>query len=682
MARYRPPTNLPTDPAQLAAVLLEHLRKIGEDLATIQTDDVNTVIVQERVDVPAGSTRRISPPTTGGMAILEPPGPANAGKRSTIILENPAGSLKVVASPHRAADGKITASTINDAAQATYTLPGVVTFTSNGVDSWKTQVESPAETAPSTSTAALFEALDATFHVQTADANLPNARVATSSDTIEVDHTTGGQAKWNLVLPVVHTQSVSGTLNAHQLPASLNNRDTVIFSPTANVTLNGLDLQDWPEGFEFVLANNSASFTVTINDESGSAIAEDRISTPRDQQVVLGQSASSIIRRYVTRWGIIERGLPDASTSITYSGFELRRAALTGFAAASANSNATTSAEPIVTYSSSGNMSAERVTTSSTSITVSTSVASQIEFQRAALTGAITASANANATLFDTNASGAGLTGGGTAVLAVGAGTGITVNANDVAVTNPMPAVGPIGSQLVSFGSFADPIWCHVMTEQFMGPIGDARFIGMSWVWNTAGSMNVTDIASIASHPGIRRFARPASAGIGTAMAYIGDSSTDTAISIADVAFLYFVVRAPTVASEQTDLSSNRRLAIGLAADASDVTNMGGNGLMLYLNLDGITTWVIRDENSSAATQTNVVTATLDNWVECLLISEGSGNWGVFVSGTDYGTHSGVITSGMLVPCVMCHAAAVSTGAVLEVDEFTIGFLPSANRYS
>lgn len=74
------------------------------------------------------------------------------------------------------------------------------------------------------------------------------------------------------------------------------------------------------------------------------------------------------------------------------------RAALTGFAEASSGSNATTSAEPIVTYSASTNMSAERVTTSSTSITVSTAVASQIEFQRAALTGEVTASANANAT--------------------------------------------------------------------------------------------------------------------------------------------------------------------------------------------------------------------------------------------------------------------------------------------
>lgn len=59
-------------------------------------------------------------------------------------------------------------------------------------------------------------------------------------------------------------------------------------------------------------------------------------------------------------------------------------------------------------------------------------------YERAALTGAITAAQNSNATLFDTNASGAGLVGGGTAIMAVGAGAGITVNANDVAVTIPL----------------------------------------------------------------------------------------------------------------------------------------------------------------------------------------------------------------------------------------------------
>ncbi len=84
------------------------------------------------------------------------------------------------------------------------------------------------------------------------------------------------------------------------------------------------------------------------------------------------------------------------STSITVNANDVQRPALTGFAAASANSNATTSAEPIVTYSASANMSAERVLSSSTSNTADTSVASQIQVRSAAKTGDVTCPANDN----------------------------------------------------------------------------------------------------------------------------------------------------------------------------------------------------------------------------------------------------------------------------------------------
>lgn len=86
------------------------------------------------------------------------------------------------------------------------------------------------------------------------------------------------------------------------------------------------------------------------------------------------------------------------SASIVYDATSrtLQRAALTGFAEATQNSNATTSAEPLVAYSASANMSAERVLTSSTSVTVSTATAGQIELRSAAKTGEVTASANVN----------------------------------------------------------------------------------------------------------------------------------------------------------------------------------------------------------------------------------------------------------------------------------------------
>lgn len=89
------------------------------------------------------------------------------------------------------------------------------------------------------------------------------------------------------------------------------------------------------------------------------------------------------------------------SASVVDSSGVLQRAALTGFITASQNSNATASAEPLVMYSASSNASAERVTTSSTSIAISTGVAGQIEWQRAALTGEVTASANSNALTID-----------------------------------------------------------------------------------------------------------------------------------------------------------------------------------------------------------------------------------------------------------------------------------------
>jgi hypothetical protein len=73
-----------------------------------------------------------------------------------------------------------------------------------------------------------------------------------------------------------------------------------------------------------------------------------------------------------------------ASTSITLntsvaSQIIPERAALTGFAAASANSNATTIAEPIVTYSASTNMSAERVLSAGDSTAIDVATANQIQ---------------------------------------------------------------------------------------------------------------------------------------------------------------------------------------------------------------------------------------------------------------------------------------------------------------
>lgn len=134
---------------------------------------------------------------------------------------------------------------------------------------------------------------------------------------------------------------------------------------------------------------------VADNEGLGAQIPPDSI-TPIATDTFLGNISGSTDNPVAVPLADID------STSITYDGtsHQFRRAALTGFAEAAANTNATTSAEPLISYSASANMSAERVATSSTSVTVSTGVASQVEWQRAALSGAIAATANSNATLF------------------------------------------------------------------------------------------------------------------------------------------------------------------------------------------------------------------------------------------------------------------------------------------
>jgi hypothetical protein len=278
----------------------------------------------------------------------------------------------------------------------------------------------------------------------TAGVASPTARAGTSVSGDGLTYTTGGTLSVTRPKVVTVNPKAGGTENAYVLPVTLLHGDILFWQISGAVTLNGIDSTGVIDGFEFTLLQANGGFPdgnqVTIVDESGSAIAANRFGTPDNISIVIGTGATAIIRYTSSRWTVLERGFPRASNSIAYgglSGREVRRAALTGDVTASEDSNttaiapgvivdadvnasaaiaqtklgattgfsvkasgsaATTSAEPLVMYTASGNTSAERVTTSSTSITVSTAVASQIAFQRAALTGDVTAGADSNAT--------------------------------------------------------------------------------------------------------------------------------------------------------------------------------------------------------------------------------------------------------------------------------------------
>jgi hypothetical protein len=143
-----------------------------------------------------------------------------------------------------------------------------------------------------------------------------------------------------------------GTENAYALPSSLRHGDILHWQISGAVTVNGIDATGVPDGFEFTLTQGNGGLPdgnqVTFVDESGSATAGNRIGTPDNITVIMGTAGAVRIRRAGSsaggRWTIVERGFPRASTSIAYgglSGREMQRAALTGAVTASANSNAT-----------------------------------------------------------------------------------------------------------------------------------------------------------------------------------------------------------------------------------------------------------------------------------------------------------------------------------------------------
>lgn len=146
LPRYRPPASMPDPRAPgFGRWLLEQLRSIGDDLTGLSTPDATPLMPNERLDLAAGATRRVSPSPSGITVTLEAPSAANMSAVATLIIESPAGAVTVAALPHVGADGQVKPSLINGARRATFTRSGVVVFHSNGIDGWKTFTEAPAE---------------------------------------------------------------------------------------------------------------------------------------------------------------------------------------------------------------------------------------------------------------------------------------------------------------------------------------------------------------------------------------------------------------------------------------------------------------------------------------------------------------------------------------------------------
>lgn len=448
-----------------------------------------------------------------------------------------------------------------------------------------------------------------------------------------------GEAEVDLLPQLTVVNPISGTQNAYVIPSTVLHRDLIAWvSGGATVTLNGIDATDVPEGFQFTLNLSSNTF-VNIVDEAGAASANNRISTPSNRTLALQEGATITFHRYATRWGVLEIGFPDPSTSIVYSGNrELQRAALTGFAVASQNSNATTSAEPLVTYSTSGNMSAERVLTSSTSNTVSTSVAGQIQVQRAPITGDVEIAANANTATIPndtvTNAKAADMA----ANTLKANPTSSTADPQDLAIAaNGVPfrvgsanlashAPGP--HQVLASDADGETDWRdagtlldathYILRDDFSG--GEQGFssgtygeTGWKRVRNTDAGEEIYGVTDEVGHPGVVELELTTDT-VDATVALVRGRNDFTAevgrIAHGDLDFFEFVVRVP---SFQADTGA--QFQVGFGADPLDDDN-NGEGVYFSLNLDtNGEPWigVCRTGGSSDTTPTLVAGSV--NWV-------------------------------------------------------------------
>lgn len=498
--RFRPPRDVPDlgltrgQQERFNAWLRTAFTEIAEDMATLGQTDAPTIVAQETIDVAAGSLRRVTPPE-GGMAVRIPaPTPANAGQTVRLMIEAPVGDLTVVAVPGIGDDGKVFQPTINGEARATFSTSGLVTLTSNGSSDWKSASEFAAESPASVAIRSGGAALDAQYLLRSANAQLPNARVADDSTEIDISYSSPGLVSWflktasvafsklaNLAgmsvlgratnssgvmaaitataanqklvsnqagtaiawvsdLPAVFTDTVTGVVGTYDLSSTFRSGDTLRLTITSNTTIVGFTIGGAvpPEGTEFNLCLSDQSggvapgFTLTIPD-AGGGVAQFRTpgqvqgTTPGPSYVmqseeegarcafqqgawrIIGGTAAQAVTGDIliasgngaTRDSQIAPGvIVNADVNASAAIAQTKLGATTGFSVKASGSAATTSAEPIITYSASANMSAERVLTTSTSNTIDISVAGQAQVHSVAKTGAISQAANANATLF------------------------------------------------------------------------------------------------------------------------------------------------------------------------------------------------------------------------------------------------------------------------------------------
>lgn len=378
-------------------------REVQESLDAISQGRAELRVNLQSFNLTAGNFHRASAPAAGMQARLPKATGENLGEKVTLHLEGMLGVLTVFAAP---------GDTVNGAASAAFDTDGVVELTSNGVNAWSSVAQLPVGGAGTPTWAQVLTSGN------TSGANNP---------TIDAGQrliVPGGQSAGNGDIFSAADVAIHATTDLH-----LHAGGTMHIGHAGSADAIHLEADGQIEAASG--ADVLITATTTIDEQAG---GDWTAASVGGSTTLNAATFVRLITGGVARFDIEADGSWNIGGSNGTAGQLLTSAGAAGPPTWADLDLSSITGLQFITYGTEATLTNERVATSTTSIGVSLATAGQVRWERSALTGAITAGNNSNATLFDTNASGAGLTGGGTAVLAVGAGTGITVNANDVAV--------------------------------------------------------------------------------------------------------------------------------------------------------------------------------------------------------------------------------------------------------
>lgn len=365
------------------------LQNVAIDTEERTSLDVDPVVhIEERIDAGLNQSLRLTPPPTGQRLTLPPPQRGSFGDKVVVSLESPEGELIVTALPYQdGGRGEIIRNTVNGTERVSYSATGLITFESNGDTKWSSttqlsQSSAAARAAADGAAGATGEKGDKGDRGEKGDPGRRGDPGRMGFPGQPGINATRARVQWD--------DTVSGLKNPYLLPVGFQSGDSLVWVLTGDVTLQRLRLSNntVPEdGFWLDLnlrdqsGGSAPGWKITIIDD---AVNTDGVFRTPGQVQGTTPGPSYIMQSEEEGCNLIIRQGDWRITGGTAA------QAVTGFvdiAAGNGGTRASTSAEPIVTFSASANMSAERVLTSGLNTTVNVGTVGQIKIDVADTVG-------------------------------------------------------------------------------------------------------------------------------------------------------------------------------------------------------------------------------------------------------------------------------------------------------